>query len=195
MPSTIIDDAGRLHQHWTKLVTDVTPSHLPSGYITKQSTQSSVGQLDVSLQLPLIHACCQQCDVSPLGLVQAAWAAVLRSYSGSDDVMFVGIGLEPPTTKKQWTNTSIFRGRLEAENVLISAASEIREEGLLEADALVSVPEALKAFSTLDPKPCNSAIWLRDSASKSELSQTDIVNSKTVRHLPSIPLRPFTLQR
>ena len=191
MPSTIIDDAGRLQQHWSRLVADVTPSHLPSGYLTKQSTQSPIGQLNVSLQLPLIHACCQQCDVSPLGLVQAAWAAVLRSYSGSDDVMFAGIGLEPPTTKKQWTNTSIFRGRLEAENVLISAASEIREEGLLEADALVSVPEALKVFSTLDPKPCNSAIWLRDPASKSELCESDIVNSKTVRHVFFISLHPL----
>ncbi|KAF9890566.1 hypothetical protein FE257_005697 [Aspergillus nanangensis] len=178
MPSTIIDDAGRLRQRWAQLVTDVTPSHLPSGFFPKQSTSSPVGQLDVSLQLPLIHACCQQCDVSPLSLVQAAWASVLRSYSGSDDVMFAGIGLEPRTTKKQWTNTSIFRARLEAESALISAMKETREEGLLEAEALVSVPEALQVFTTLDPKPCNSAIWLRDPASKSELSQTDLVNTK-----------------
>lgn len=192
MPSTIIDDAGRLRQRWAQFVTDVTPSQLPSGFFAKQSTSSTVGQLDVGLQLPLIHACCQQCDVSPLSLVQAAWAAVLRSYSGSDDVMFAGIGLEPRTSKKQWTNTSIFRARLEAETALIAAISEMREEGLLEADALVSVPEALQVFSTLEPKPCNSAIWLRDPTSKSELSQTDIVNNKTVspihfyRRIPSL---------
>ncbi|KAH8432008.1 uncharacterized protein LDX57_009655 [Aspergillus melleus] len=179
MPSTILDDAGRLRQRWTQLVTDVTPSYLPSGLSSKRESHSPLGQLDVSLQLSLIQACCQQCDVSPLGLVQAAWAAVLRSYSGSDDVMFATIGLERPSPKQQWTNTSISRARLDGGSSILSSVDHTRQEGLIDCEAMLSVSEALQVFSVLDPKPCNSAIWIKEPFLKSEVPQTEICNEQT----------------
>jgi hypothetical protein len=189
MPSIVIDDADRLRQLWTQLVTDVTPSHLPSGLFSKRETKSTVGQLSVPMSLPAIHDCCQRCDISPLNVVQAAWTAVLRSYSGADNVMFAGIGMNPRSTKHQWTNTSVSLARLEQDSPVISVLDTTQEEGLLQAESMVSVPEALDIFSSLEPKPCNSAIWLKDSESKSELSSTDIVNEKTVRNTsrPTLP--------
>ncbi|KAJ5346304.1 hypothetical protein N7541_008786 [Penicillium brevicompactum] len=179
MPSIVIDDADRLRQLWTQLVTDVTPSHLPSGLFSKRETKSTVGRLNVPMQLSAIYDCCQQCDVSPLNVVQAAWTAVLRSYSGADNVMFAGIGMNPRSTKQQWTNTSVSLARLEQDSSVISVLDTTQEEGLLQAESMVSVPEALDIFSSLEPKPCNSAIWLKDAQSKSELSLTDVVNEKT----------------
>lgn len=179
MPSTLIDDAGRLSQRWAQLVADVTPSSLPLGSFSKCQTTSPTGQLNIRLDLPLIQACCQQCDVSPLSLVQAAWTAVLRLYTGSDDVLFGGIGLGRPSPKQQWTNTSICRTRLDPEDPIVSVSGQSQEEGLPEADCLMSVPAAMKAFSSLDPKPCNSAIWLRDSLTKNDL-QFHILNEGTV---------------
>lgn len=180
MPSTILDDTGRLRQRWTQLVTDVTPSYLPSGLSPKREPRSPLGQLDVSLQLSMIQACCQQCDVSPLGLVQAAWAAVLRSYSGSDDVMFATIGLERPSPKHQWTNTSISRARLDGDSSILSSVDHTRKEDLIGCEAMLSVSEALQVFSVLDPKPCNSAIWIKDPFLKSEVSQKEVCNEQTV---------------
>lgn len=179
MPSTLIDDAGRLQQRWTQLVTDVTPSSLPLGSFAKRLTSSPTGQLNVCLDLPLIQACCQQCDISPLSLVQAAWSAVLRLYTGSDDVVFGGIGLGRPSPKQQWTNTSICRTRLDPNSSIVSVPGQILEGGLPEADCLLSVPEAMKAFSSLEPKPCNSAIWLRGPIAKNDL-QAYILNEGTV---------------
>lgn len=187
MPSTILDDAGRLRQRWTQLVTDVTPSYLPSGLSPKRESRSPLGQLDVSLQLSLIQACCQQYDLSPLGLVQAAWAAVLRSYSGSDDVMFATIGLERPSPKQQWTNASISRARLDAGVSILSSVHETRQEGLIDCEAMLSVSEALQVFSVLDPKPCNSTIWIKEPLLKSEVPQTEICNEQTV----SLPTSMF----
>ncbi|CAG8126482.1 unnamed protein product [Penicillium olsonii] len=179
MPSIVIDDADRLRQLWTQLVTDVTPSHLPSGLFSKRETKSTVGRLNVPMQLSAIYDCCQQCDISPLNVVQAAWTAVLRSYSGADNVMFAGIGMNPRSSKQQRTNTSVSLARLEQDSSVISVLDTTQEEGLLQAESMVTVPEALDIFSTLEPKPCNSAIWLKDSQSKSELSLTDVVNEKT----------------
>ncbi|PYH89482.1 hypothetical protein BO71DRAFT_465073 [Aspergillus ellipticus CBS 707.79] len=185
MPSTIIDDAERLRQCWAQLVTDVTPSQLPSGLFSKRETRSPVGTLDVDLDVPSMNACCQQWDASPLQLVQAAWAAVLRSYSGSDDVTFGGIGLEPPsrTAKQQWTSTTLCRARLEQDSSIISLPGQMLQEGLPEADSPVSVSEAMQVFSTLEPKPCNSAIWLRDPLSKTEMSDNEIVSEKTFNYV------------
>ncbi|PWY88912.1 hypothetical protein BO70DRAFT_330553 [Aspergillus heteromorphus CBS 117.55] len=185
MPSTIIDDAERLRQRWAGLVTDVTPSQLPSGLFSKRQTHSPIGTLDVDLDVPSMHACCQQWDVSPIQLVQAAWAAVLRSYSGSDDVTFGGIGLDSPsrTAKQRWTNTTLCRTRLDQDSSVLSVPEQMLQEGLPEADSLVSVSEALQVFSTLEPKPCNSAIWLKDPSSKTETSETEIVSEKTFNYV------------
>lgn len=185
MPSTVIDDDGRLRQRWTQLVSDVTPSTLPLGSFPKRQTSSMTGQLNIRLDLPLIQACCQQCDVSPLSLVQSAWAAMLRLYTGSDDVVFGGIGLGRPSPKQQWTNTSLCRTRLEPGCSIVSVSGQVLEEGLPEADSLISVPEAMKVFSSLDPKPCNSAIWLRAPITKND-PQTYILNEDTV----SVPVAP-----
>lgn len=187
MPSIVIDDADRLRQLWTQLVTDVTPSHLPSGLVSKRETKSTVGRMNVPMQLPAIYECCQQCDISPLNVIQAAWTALLRSYSGADNVMFAGIGMNPRSTKQQWTNTSVSLARLEQDSSVLSALDTTQEEGLLQAESMVTVSEALDIFSTLEPKPCNSAIWLKDSHSKSELSLTDVVNANTVSvHSPQM---------
>ncbi|KAJ9487561.1 hypothetical protein VN97_g5749 [Penicillium thymicola] len=180
MPSTVIDDADRLRQLWTQLVTDVTPSHLPSGLFWKRETQSTVGRLKVPIELPVIHDCCQQCDVSALNVVQAAWTAVLRSYSGADNVMFAGIGMNPRSVKQQWTEISVCLARLEEDSSVISVLDTIQEEGLLQAESMLSAREALDIFSTLDPKPCNSAIWLKDPQVKAELSLADAVNERIV---------------
>lgn len=180
MPSIVIDDADRLRQLWTQLVTDVTPSHLPSGLFAKRETKLTVGRMNVPMQLPAIYECCQQCDISPLNVIQAAWTALLRSYSGADNVMFAGIGMNPRSTKQQWTNTSVSLARLEQDSSVLSVLDTTQEEGLLQAESMVTVSEALDIFSTLEPKPCNSAIWLKDSNSKSELSLTDVVNANTV---------------
>jgi hypothetical protein len=193
MPSIVIDDADRLRQLWTQLVTDVTPSHLPSGLFSKRETKSTVGCISVPMSLPAIHDCCQKCDVSPLNVVQAAWTAVLRSYSGADNVMFAGIGMNPRSTKHQWTNTSVSLARLEQDSSVISVLDTTQEEGLLQAESMVSVTEALHIFSTLEPKPCNSAIWLKDSESKSELSPTDVVNDKAVSNISSTTTVDFRL--
>lgn len=187
MPSIVIDDADRLRQLWTQLVTDVTPSHLPSGLFAKRETKSTVGRMNVPMQLPAIYECCQQCDISPLNVIQAAWTALLRSYSGADNVMFAGIGMNPRSTKQQWTNTSVSLARLEQDSSVLSVLDTTQEEGLLQAESMVTVSEALEIFSTLEPKPCNSAIWLKDSNSKSELSLTDVVNANTVSvHSPQM---------
>ena len=179
MPSTVFDDSGRLHQRWTQLVTDVTPSNLPVGSFAKRQTRSPTGQLNIRLDLPLIQACCQQCDVSPLSLVEAAWTALLRLYTGSEDVIFGGIGLGRPTQKQQWTNTSMCRAQLDLNTSIVSVPSKIKEEGLPEADCIISVPEAMKVFSSLEPKPCNSAIWLRGPTTKDDF-QLHILNEGAV---------------
>ncbi|RJE25704.1 Non-ribosomal peptide [Aspergillus sclerotialis] len=175
MPSTVFDDSGRLHQRWTQLVTDVTPSNLPLGSFAKRQTRSPTGQLNIRLDLPLIQACCQQCDVSPLSLVEAAWTALLRLYTGSEDVIFGGIGLGRPTQKQQWTNTSMCRAQLDLDASIVSVPSKLKEEGLPEAECIISVPEAMKVFSSLEPKPCNSAIWLRSPTTKDDF-QLHILN-------------------
>lgn len=185
MPSTVFDDAGRLRQRWSQLVADVTPSNLPLGSFSKPQTHSPTGQLKIRLDLPLIQACCQQCDVSPLSLVEAAWMALLRLYSGSDDVVFGGIGLSRSSPKQKWTNTSICRGYMGPDGSIVSVPRQVQEEGLPEADCIISVPEAMKVLSSLEPKPCNSAIWLRDPVTKDDF-QTHILNEATV----SISIEP-----
>ena len=180
MPSTVLDESGRLLQHWKQLVTDVTPSALPLGSLSKHQTSSVTGQLSLGLDLPRLQSCCQQCDVSPLNLVQAAWMAVLRLYTGSDDVIFGGIGLGRSTPKQQWTNSSLCRTLLDPDSSIVTAPRQMREEGLPEADCLISVPEAMRVFSSLDPKPCNSAVWLRDQGAQDDL-QTHILQEGTVR--------------
>ncbi|PYH42447.1 amino acid adenylation [Aspergillus saccharolyticus JOP 1030-1] len=179
MPSTILDDADRLRQRWTELVTDVTPSHLPTGIFSKRQTKAPVGKVDVHLDVSLMQACAQEHDVPALHLVQAAWAAMLRAYSSSDEITYGGIGLQPHSQKSQWTDAALCRVRLEPDLSVISIAEQTLKEGLQEADLLVSVPEALQVFSTLDPKPGNTAIWLRDSTAKAEISENEIVAEKT----------------
>ena len=132
------------------------------------------------MELALINACWQRWGLSPMDIVQAAWAATVRIYSGSDDVMFVGVGTERPSLKEKWINTSLCRARLEMDGFLMSALERTRNGGLLEADSKISVPEALEIFSTLDPKPCNSAIMLRDPLVKAKLSGSEIVGEKSV---------------
>lgn len=186
MPSRDTDDAGRLCQFWTKLVTDATPSHLPSSVSSSKKSainSSRLGRWDIRIELALINACCQRWGLSPMDIVQAAWAATVRLYCGTDDVMFIGIGTEYPSIKQKWINTSLCRTKLEMNSSLISALERTHNGGLLEADSMVSVLEALDIFSALDPKPCNSAIMLQDPLVKEKLSENDIVNDKNVSQL------------
>lgn len=135
------------------------------------------------MQLPLIHACCQQWGLSLMELVQAVWTATLHAYSGTEDVMFAGIGMKRRSLKQQWIDTSVYRAHLEQDSPVISVLDHTEDGGLLEADSLVSVPEALEVLSTLDPKPCNTAIWLKDPLGKAKLSENDIVNGHTVSEI------------
>lgn len=132
------------------------------------------------MQLSMLNSCCKQWALSPMEVVQAVWATVLRSYSGSEDVMFAGIDTKRQSLKQQWSNTSIYRARCEQESAVISILDHMADVGLFEADSLVSVPEALVAFSSLDPKPCNTAIWLKDPLIKTDLSENDVVSENTV---------------
>ncbi|RAH71302.1 amino acid adenylation [Aspergillus aculeatinus CBS 121060] len=179
MPSIILDDADRLRQRWSELVTDVTPSHLPTGLFSKRQTKTPVGKIDVDLNVSLMQACSQEHDVSPLDLVQAAWAAMLRSYSGSEDITYGGIGLQPSNSKQQVTDAALCRIRLESDISILSIPQQTLKEGLHSADLLLSFPETLQVLASLDPKPCNTAIWLRDSTSKAEISENEIVGGRT----------------
>ncbi|RAH79137.1 hypothetical protein BO86DRAFT_436606 [Aspergillus japonicus CBS 114.51] len=186
MPSIILDDADRLRQRWTELVTDVTPSHLPTGLFSKRRTKSRLGKLEIDLDVSLMQACSQKHDVSALDLVQAAWAAMLRSYSGSDDITYGGIGLQPFNVKQQVTDAALCRVRLEPDVSILSIPQQTLKEGPQTADLLLPFPEALQVLTSLDPQPCNTAIWLRDSTSKAEISENEIVGDKTFDYVLQI---------
>ncbi|KAJ5894898.1 hypothetical protein N7495_006589 [Penicillium taxi] len=176
MPSTIINDASRLRHLWTQLVTDITPSHLPSGLSSQTQTKSTVGQLNISMDFKLIQKCCKHCDISPLEVIKAAWTAVLHSYSGTDNVMFAGICMNPRLAKQSQTDMSVFLAHVEKDRSTVSVLDTIQEQGSLQAKSMVSVSEALDILCTLEPKPCNSAIWLNNSQDKLQLPLAEVVN-------------------
>lgn len=81
-------------QYWATHLQGVEPCHFPS-LIQSMEVQESESEQDrmasvqvTGLDFAAIQAFCEAWEMTPATMIQAAWAMVLRRYTGSDDVSF-----------------------------------------------------------------------------------------------------------
>ncbi|KAF1912205.1 hypothetical protein BDU57DRAFT_564891 [Ampelomyces quisqualis] len=162
MSTTTPDSVDRLRQHWMNIVEDVPSCQLPTASVSEQQEESSLNQFNFNV--PALQARCEQCNSSPLEFIKAAWASLLRCYTGSEEVLFASIGSSTGEGLKPWTNTSLCRAKLGLGDAILSAMNKMQQVGVDESASSTSLSDALSAFATLEPKPFNSAIWQRHSS-------------------------------
>ncbi|KAJ5057939.1 hypothetical protein PSV08DRAFT_353895 [Bipolaris maydis] len=174
MSTTALDGVNGPHQRWMQIVEEATPSHLPIASVSKQTEGWSVNQLHV--KIPSLQAGCEQSNTSPLELIKASWAGLLRCYTGSEDILFAGIGLSYDKELKKWANASICRVKLRLDDAILLAMNKMQQVAIVEPESSTPFPDAFSAFATLVPKPFNSAIWQRRSSYNrtGELSDDEI---------------------
>jgi non-ribosomal peptide synthase protein (TIGR01720 family) len=84
-------------EYWRQYVKNVIPCYFP---VLDQgiNRQTGSGTIDVALDAFRLRTFCQQCGVSIYNVLRTAWALLLSSYLGEDDVCFgcIGSGREIP---------------------------------------------------------------------------------------------------
>ncbi|XDG05068.1 hypothetical protein ABKA04_004683 [Annulohypoxylon sp. FPYF3050] len=85
-------------KYWSNYLLDAQPSFFPTSGDHLPRQQLDTVNFRVNIEpTALLHAC-EQLDITVVNLCQMAWALVLRSYTGSDDVCFsfVSSGRQAP---------------------------------------------------------------------------------------------------
>ncbi|KAG8157416.1 hypothetical protein KVR01_012800 [Diaporthe batatas] len=116
------DDQDAHLTYWTRLLSDAQPCLFPTAQTPLGSDAENNQQLAVpvpNLRSSLLHAFCLRNNITLFNLVQAAWALVLRKYTGMDDVCFgyVTAGRDLPIPQVEDTmgpfiNTLVCRAQL-----------------------------------------------------------------------------------
>lgn len=109
-------------RYWTRLLSGAQPCLFPTAQTPLGSDAGNDQQLAVpvpNLRSSLLHAFCLKHNVTLFNLVQAAWALVLRRYTGMDDVCFgyVTAGRDLPIAQVEdimgpFINTLVCRARI-----------------------------------------------------------------------------------
>lgn len=109
-------------RYWTGLLSRAEPCLFPTTQDPLGSEADNNEQLSVpvpNLRSSLLHAFCLKHNVTLFNLVQAAWALVLRKYTGMDDVCFgyVTAGRDLPIRQVEdimgpFINTLVCRARI-----------------------------------------------------------------------------------
>ena len=88
LQATHLDDLAIAY--WKNLLEDVTPSHIPSLLDTVPTAQYDFQEasVDIDLNGSAIEGLCIQARITIYSILQTAWAIVVGSYTGAEDVSF-----------------------------------------------------------------------------------------------------------
>lgn len=124
-------------QYWTKHLEDATPCHMPilNDDIAIEGQQ---GELKVNIEgVDAIYALCAAENFTPATIFQAAWALVLRAYTGQDNVCFgyLTAGREVPVAEISeavgvFINMMVYRMQLSPQDTVTSLAKETQHSFL-----------------------------------------------------------------
>lgn len=149
---------GEAHlQYWEHLLAGAQPCLFPtlSKPLAGQSDSIQLAVPVPNLRSSVLHAFCRKLNVTLFNVVQTAWALVLRSYTGMNDVCFgyVTSGRDLPIKNVEkimgpLINTLICRVRLGNSQLLSGLVKDIQRQFLESADcqttSLGSIYDALQ---------------------------------------------------
>lgn len=123
--------------YWTSYLQGVKPCHLPLLDV-HLSNERKVCTVDAELSVSdtsLLRKFCIDAGVTPANVFQAAWAMVLRTYTGEDDVCFgyVSSGRELPIANIQdiigpLINMLVCRSNLSKEKPILEVIQQMQED-------------------------------------------------------------------
>ncbi|THC98393.1 hypothetical protein EYZ11_002112 [Aspergillus tanneri] len=121
-------------KYWTEYLADVPPCHFP--VVNDDITDDNkLHELAVDMEnADAIHAFCAAHNVTPATVFQAAWALVLKTYTGQDDVCFgyltAGRDLPVPNISDAvgvFINMMIYRMRLSSDHTVATLIKETQD--------------------------------------------------------------------
>ncbi|CAG8909366.1 unnamed protein product [Penicillium egyptiacum] len=124
-------------EYWTKHLEDAIPCHIPT-LNDDLLVEGQPGELKVDIQgVDALYELCAAKNFTPATVFQAAWALVLRAYTGQDDVCFgyLTAGREMPVTEVSeavgvFINMMVYHTHISPETTIASLVKETQQSFL-----------------------------------------------------------------
>ena len=121
-------------EYWTKHLEDAIPCHFPT-LNDDLPGESQPGELKMDIQgIDALSELCAAKNFTPATVFQAAWALLLQTYTGQDDVCFgyLTAGREMPVAEISdavgvFINMMVYHTKLSPESTVASLAKEIQQ--------------------------------------------------------------------
>ncbi|EAW11679.1 putative nonribosomal peptide synthase [Aspergillus clavatus NRRL 1] len=172
-------------EYWTKYLDDASPCHFPA-LNDDLTSENQLHELTINMEdADAIQKFCATHNVTPATVFQAAWALVLKAYTGQDDVCFgyltAGRDFPVPNISNAvgvFINMMTYRMRLAATDTVADVIKET-QEGFLRglSHQQCSIAEIQHALGV--SQPLFNTIMSLQSALGEEIAGADI--DKTIR--------------